>query len=859
MVCWLLGLLCLFLITNQAKASSEFSHVISLEPGWNLVSTPRLLASHAFSASSTSVNYDIYVMNPSSASKWSTMAEINQTEFQPLFGYFINNKVGTTTTLTFNYQENVAPNDRFFSRNLLAGWNAIGVANPGYALKQKDPYDIDTNNVKSILNSLSSSVQSVYDLTANQSTKYSTKVSDEWANAIYADANSLNDFRDTKAYVVYNTSDGVYNGYQNNDPIITTNSSLVIGLSTSTPSAVSVSKDSDRVPMAKINLTATDDGAVTVNSITVNRIGLSAYNQIDKVWAEKDGVIVASKKPMNSNDESVLTFSPALVINAGQTISLDLITSLINASGNIGLSIVAASAIDVTGAFVSGAFPINSNLMSPIYGDVNLALTNPYVSTISVKVGDEKVELGKFTVEFNTLVGATPSTAKDTSLKSIMFKNNGVEDLSTATMNLYLEQAGNKVSVNTAHTVVDGRHVTFYFPSTGLDLLKDDISKTFYIKGDVIAKENTGIGSFTLVLNKSTDLVVYEKTSGFRANIYNSTSSDAVIADNYAISNVTINAGTIFVSKKSTSPSDTTIIKGSNNVMLLANVRADEAITADGLNLSYSTGTYASTTDQFENVRVYLNGVLLDSFDPTASTTAASISKVIGSTLTLLKGDNEVKVMAKAKTTATTGAIKFILGSGIFTNMNPEYVVSGNTVNDGSISGTATGAIFSVSTALQTAPTVALLTLPSTLLTAGESVVSKFTVTADSNADVNLRKIVLTVATSSGTTLAGIGSNAIRVNGSFKNFASSLSGNLLTVDFASTPEVISAGATKTFEILASLTPGSGSQSVTTKIVEDGSYGETGSFEWSNASIETPTWSNGYRVPGLTTMTQVLSK
>ena len=118
LVYWSFCLLCLLVASNPAKASSGFSHVISLEPGWNLVSTPRLLSSHEFSASSTSANYDIYVMNPSSASKWSTMAELNQTEFQPLFGYFINNKVGTTTTLTFNYQENVAPNERFFSRNL---------------------------------------------------------------------------------------------------------------------------------------------------------------------------------------------------------------------------------------------------------------------------------------------------------------------------------------------------------------------------------------------------------------------------------------------------------------------------------------------------------------------------------------------------------------------------------------------------------------------------------------------------------------------------------------------------------------------------------------------------------------------
>jgi len=930
---------------------------------------------------------------------------------------------------------------------------------------------------------------------------------------------------------------------------IVTGSGLMVSLSASTPAAASVPQNGARVPMAKVNLTAANDGAVTVNSITIKRIGLSSYSQIDKVWAEKDGVIVASKKSMNSNDESILTFSPALTVNAGQTVALDLIASLTSASGNIGLSIATASAVSSTGATVSGSFPVNGNLMSPTtYSVVNLAITDPTTSTTTVKVGDEKIELGKFTLGFN-------GTAKDVTLTSIMLKNNGVEDLSKAAMNLYLENAGNKVSAN---TVVSGRFVTFYFASGGLDLLKDDSSKIFYIKGDIIAKENTATNSFSFILNKSTDLAGNEKTTGFGVNVYNSTSGSNP-ADAYAISNVTIDAGAISVSKKSTSPSDTTIVKGSDNVMLLANVRADEAITADGLNIKYTGSQFATTTDQFENVRVYLNGVLLDSFD-TASSGVEVITKTIDSTLNLVKGDNEIKVMAKAKTTATTGVMKFILDNGIFTSQNPEYVVSGNSVS-GSISGTATGGLFSVgganlttvrndgysygkiivqgssdvslgkftlkalndaikvtsislganasstsasnindmklyvdgtqvgstvdfgstgatfsslnftiakdstkaielkgsfdssatggfetlmtvnaqdsrgttissgnwtasttvfaiatsgtlnvemggstpaaailaskateqeiaqfkftavndsadlteinvvnsastsdftladariasvklydgtnlidsfvpvngggkftltpgevlvnantsktlsvkvvlnnidndatatdkdirirfttvkaksssgseytsaSTNIQansfrvrkTVPTVVLAALPSTLLTAGNAVVSKFTVSADSNGDVTLRKVVLTYATSSNVVIANL-ENAVKVNGVTKAASSTVdfANHKITVDFAnSVDEVITAGTSKTFEILTSITSvGDNSQSLTTTIAEPTSYDVDGSetLTWSDgASIITPTWSSGRRVPGLSTDTQVLSK
>jgi hypothetical protein len=937
--------------------------------------------------------------------------------------------------------------------------------------------------------------------------------------------------------------------------INTGGSGLTVAISAMTPASASVPKNGSRVPMTKVNLTAANDGAVSVNSIVVKRIGLSAYTELDKVWAEKDGVIVATKKTVNSNDEATLTFAPALVISAGTTVSLDLVASLNSATGNIGLGIAAASAISAGGAAVSGSFPVNGSQMSPInYAVANLAITDGALTAYPTKVGDEKTEIGKFTIGFN-------GTGKDVSLKSIMLKNNGVEDMSKAVMNLYIEQAGNKVSES---ATIDGRYVTFNFPAGGLDLLKDDSSKVFYVKGDIIAKESTATTSLVLVLNKAADLVGIEKTTGFGVNVYNATSGTTA-ADGVNISTVTVSAGSIAVSKKLTSPSATTIIKGSDNVVFLANVRADENITADGLNVIYSSSaSNASTTDQFYNARVWLNGVLLDSFDPsvsTASATVTSFTKAIDSTLTLNKGDNEVKVMVTAKTTAASAASFMVtLNSSLFSGMNPEYIASGNAVTD--ISGSAIGSAFTVqgaalafvkndgyaaakvivkgtsdvslgkfvlkatndtvkvtsialsgnasttsytnisdmklfvngaqigstvdfgssgctfsslntsltkdtsyllelkgafdssatggfqttltvnaqdsrgtvvagvatatttnflvatagslnialggntppsamlparadlqeiaqvkftatndsidltelnfvntssstvvatstaadsiisgvylydgstlidSTVLisgigqfntngkvtvpangtktltvkvglnnivndstatnkdiqfalrstnskssggvasglvyqdviansfrvrKTVPTVALMTLPTTVLSAGDQVISKFTVTADVNGDVSLKKVVLTYATTTNSSIVALTNNAVKVNGSTQAIASTLdaAAKTLTLDFGTTTAaLIGAGSAKTFEILATLSVSGTTESVTTKIVEDTDYATTGAgnFVWSDgADILNPTWSNGKRVVGLTTATQALSK
>ncbi|PJA08905.1 hypothetical protein COX68_03655 [Candidatus Falkowbacteria bacterium CG_4_10_14_0_2_um_filter_41_15] len=472
-------------------------------------------------------------------------------------------------------------------------------------------------------------------------------------------------------------------------PVIT-GSSLMVSLSSATPIGTSIPNNGARIPFTKVNLSAANDGAITVSSITVKRIGLSSYSNIDQVWAEKAGVIVAAKKSMNSSDESILTFVSALTVPAGETVTLDIIASLKNSgSGNIGLGIASAAMVSATSATVTGSFPVNGNLMSlTSYQVVNLYLSSTSTAAITVKVGDEKVELAKVGLDFNTY---NNGVAKDVTLKSIMLKNNGVEDLSTAAMNLYLEYNGAKVSES---TVVNGRFVTFNFPAAGFDMLKDDGAKTFYVKGDIVSKQNTATNSFNFVLYKSTDIVAYEKSTGFGGNVY-LTSSSNTSADAAVISNVVIDAGAFSVSKKVTSPSDTTIIKGSDNVILLANVRADEAMTADGLNLLYgSTLTNAATVDQFENVRVYVNGVLLDSFDP-AATSSSLISKAINSTVSLNKGDNEIKVMVKAKSSAAaSSAFMAKLDSTIFTGMNGEYVSSGNAI--AAPSGTATGAIFTV-------------------------------------------------------------------------------------------------------------------------------------------------------------------
>src|SRR3990167_1314747 len=167
-----------------SSAATLYSQSVTLSTGWNIVSTPKVLDSHSFSATENSTNFDIYALDPSKTSGWATLADLGQTEFTPMYGYFINNKTGSTQTLTFNYKSGTQPNERLFSRNFTTtGWYSMGVANPTYAKAQGAATTTDSNNPNNVLFSLRNFYSQIVDFTVDtfSSNADSTKVGNTWS------------------------------------------------------------------------------------------------------------------------------------------------------------------------------------------------------------------------------------------------------------------------------------------------------------------------------------------------------------------------------------------------------------------------------------------------------------------------------------------------------------------------------------------------------------------------------------------------------------------------------------------------------------------------------------------------------
>lgn len=209
-----------FMVTSVANAQEVITQTVNLSPGWNIVSTPKVLASHEFSAAETAQNFDIYLLDASKPTGWATMSDLGQTEFEPLYGYFIQNKTESDQSLTFTYNTDLPPNEKLFERTFNEpGWYSIGVANSGFAIPADGLYG-DTNNPSNILSLLNGAYDLFIDFTdaSYQSSRQSVMLAEPWKVGLPNNINSINDLRETKGYVLYITEEGArYNGIQGSD------------------------------------------------------------------------------------------------------------------------------------------------------------------------------------------------------------------------------------------------------------------------------------------------------------------------------------------------------------------------------------------------------------------------------------------------------------------------------------------------------------------------------------------------------------------------------------------------------------------------------------------------------------------
>ena len=278
------------------------------------------------------------------------------------------------------------------------------------------------------------------------------------------------------------------------------------------------------VPMVGISIfnaikfDATND--VTVNSVTLERVGLSSRSDIKGVWFEKDGIAVSSRGTVATDGKVMTNFNKGFKVKSSET--LDLVVELSGASAGaeiafkfIGVDSTAKNAVynAVTSTYRTAKYDVAALDFSNVGGTGNVVY----------KLGNQsELTFGQFKVS-----NQAKGDDRNVFLKSVTFRNNGTADLNSLLKNVKVVRDNKVVSKSVS---MDGRNITI----TLEDTINAGKAVVYTVMGEVASLERVG-DTVQLELRKDRDLVAYEASTKFRTTMNKPIQDNSWIMKNYKI------------------------------------------------------------------------------------------------------------------------------------------------------------------------------------------------------------------------------------------------------------------------------------------------------------------------------------
>lgn len=300
-----------------------------------------------------------------------------------------------------------------------------------------------------------------------------------------------------------------------------------------------VPKNASSVKVGAVKLTAgTSD--VTVQSIVVSRSGLGNANDITSsngIRAAQNGVVISSTADYYNptSQKATVYFSPALVVKAGTSASVDVLVNLSGAENSqhqFTLDAVNASNTTVTGA------PVTLGLLN----------TTSYVTattTASLAVAGGAITTGKA----NQLFGKVEISAggRQTKVTGFTLTRSGSVDFTKRLTNVKVYKNG--VSVGTVTLSSEKLSVS------GLaDVLDSGNTQTYELKADILV-DGSSTSPLGIKIDATTDINAVEVATGYSTQVgYGTTSS------------INVTFGAVEFTFTKTSTGNVTIAPGTNNV-----------------------------------------------------------------------------------------------------------------------------------------------------------------------------------------------------------------------------------------------------------------------------------------------------
>ena len=363
---------------------------------------------------------------------------------------------------------------------------------------------------------------------------------------------------------------------------------------------------------------------VVIESVKLERTGLSDKSNIKGVWFEKDGVAVSAKASLSTDGTVTTRFYNNYSVNGTDT--LDLVVEL---SGSAGAEI-AFNIIGVTSTAKNSSF--NTSTTTYRTTDYKVAEVefqiNGGASTdkVEYKVGDStSFEIGKFSITNNRPTGV--SEDRDVVVKSLKLKNNGGLDLGDTFKNVYVTRDSKTVS---KRVDLDGKTMTIYFDNDELASGKKGIYTIFA----EVAQLNEVGKSVQLYLNKNTELVANEINSNFRV-AYTTNANNMLKEYIFQGGKVTFTNDSSMSKTVNAAGSSTDVVIAKGTLTISEPVRLNKIV----FEATDSTGRQdASTSKIIKNLKLEIGG---STYNTTASCNDNTSSKAV---CTYTTDDDEIYV-----------------------------------------------------------------------------------------------------------------------------------------------------------------------------------------------------------------------
>ena len=510
---------------------------------------------------------------------------------------------------------------------------------------------------------------------------------------------------------------------------------LSVALSSSTPVAQNYATGAAFLNFTAVNFTA-GSNPVTVTTVKVTRSGLGADTNLNNMYLFDGGMMLAQSSSFQSGVVTFTNSAGIFTVPANTTKTIWVKGDLSSGSGSgltYGFGVASASHIVSNASSVSGSFPANGNLMTSATVSspslATLTVTNVGVGT-SINAGTKDVLAGQWSL-------ASANSAL--SVKGFTLTMIG-SAAASGFQNLKLMAGG--VQVGSTQATMPSNKVLFFDLSGSPLSIPTGQTVQLQLKADIMSEVNR---TYQFSIQRSYDIIAYDTT--YNVGVL----SGSTFPSNSPTSAATINAGSLSITRSSTSR-NTAVVASMTNVAL-----ATFDFTAYGedvklLNLPISISTNAGGASITNVKLVDDQGFGLGtSVTSTVSPSATAYTNTFGSSANLnyvIPANTTRKISIVADLTSILGATGNMTASLTAGSSNAQGVTSVNTISSSAANGNA----LTVSTSSFTATVNSGVASPVKVVPGAVGAkLASFSLNAGGADAVNVTTITVSVASASVT------------------------------------------------------------------------------------------------------------